>query len=120
MTRPAQAAIPPDGYPELAIPVNRILPRRGAAFGCDMSDTEMLAALDHLLDALVSRGANLLDLTDDSHEALELQQLLSTARLTIEVLDQPLCPATRARHLRMLRAAAAAACRNGGPRPHCS
>ena len=78
-----------------------------------MSHTELLAALDHHLDALVAGRADHLDLTDESPDALELQQLLTTARLTMAVLDQPLCPATRARHLRMLRAVAA--CRDCAP-----
>lgn len=78
----------------------------------------MLAALDRRLDALLSGTANFVDLTDDSPEALELEELLSAARLTIQVLDEPLSPATRARHMRMLEAAAACRVRDCRPRRH--
>jgi hypothetical protein len=71
-----------------------------------MSNSELLAALDERLDALLSGNANFLDLTDASPDALELQQLLTAARMTIQVLEEPLPAATRARHLEMLHEAA--------------
>jgi hypothetical protein len=81
-----------------------------------MSHSELCAELDQRLDALL-RGAGFIDLgedpSDDSPEALELQQLLTTARLTLRALDEPLSPATQLRHLRMLEAAAA----RWGPKP---
>jgi hypothetical protein len=107
VTRSGHAAVPRAGYTDLAMPAGRILPHRSTALGCDMSHLEMLAALDHHLDALVAGTGNLVDLTDGSPDALELQQLLTTAWMTIQVLDEPLCPTTQARHLRMLKAAAA-------------
>jgi hypothetical protein len=79
-----------------------------------MSHAEVLAAFDRRLDAVLSGTANFVDLTDDSPEALELQQLLTAARLTIQVLGEPLSPVTRTRHMRMLEAAAAGPdCRPG-------
>lgn len=71
-----------------------------------MSHSELLAALDERLDALLSGGADFLDLTDPSPDALELQHLLNAARLTIRVLEEPVPPATRARHMAMLKDAA--------------
>ncbi|MGH2690350.1 MAG: hypothetical protein ACRDKW_16310 [Actinomycetota bacterium] len=71
-----------------------------------MSHSELLAALDERLDALLSGDADFLDLTDPSPDALELQHLLSAARLTIRVLEEPLPPSTRARHMAMLAEAA--------------
>jgi hypothetical protein len=71
-----------------------------------MSHAEMLAALDERLDALLVGTANFLDLTNDSSDALELQQLLTTARLTMQVLNQPLPPSIRERHLRLIKQAA--------------
>jgi hypothetical protein len=71
-----------------------------------MSHAEMPTELDQRLDTLL-RGACPVDLIDDSPDALELQELIATARLTISALDVPLAAATQARHLRMLEAAAA-------------
>ena len=71
-----------------------------------MSHSELLAALDERLDALLSGDADFLDLTDPSPDALELQHLLTAARLTIRVLEEPLSAATRARHMAMLKDAA--------------
>jgi hypothetical protein len=40
-------------------------------------------------------------------DTLELEELIATAKLAIHALDVPLSLATQARHLRMLKAAAA-------------
>jgi hypothetical protein len=72
----------------------------------NMSHAELLAALDERLDALLSGSADFLDLTNDAADALELQQLLTAARLTMQVLNEPLPVDTRARHLRLIEAAA--------------
>ena len=72
----------------------------------------MLAELDQRLDALL-RGRPLAGPTGDSPgpldvpDALELEELIATAKLAIHALDVPLSPAAQARHLRMLKAAAA-------------
>ena len=71
-----------------------------------MSHAELLAALDERLDALLSGTANFLDLTNDSPDALELQQLVTAARLTMHVLNEPLPAPVRERHLALIKQAA--------------
>jgi hypothetical protein len=80
-----------------------------------MSHTEMIAELDQRLDAL-TRGTSPAGSADGSAGVpytLELDELIATAKLAIRALDVPLSPATQARHLRMLKAAAA----RWGPKP---
>lgn len=71
-----------------------------------MPPRDRVHALDQRLDALVTGHADVLDLTAATPDAIELEELLLTARLAMQVLGEPLPRATRAKHLRMLKAAA--------------
>ena len=78
----------------------------------------MVSALDRRLDALL-RGAAVVDIDDELPESMELQRLVAVARLTMDALEESLSPATQARHLRMLEAAAARRPPGSSRRDHC-